>query len=250
MMERTAHLTVSPARGAAAGRRRGGAAGARGGAGRRRGHGRPRGARAGAERPRGRVELPGAGSAAARRRPGPTACPRRGITRPLAARLHVAAGDLMRVTSSRTRLSPVGPIPVSVVLCRLRGAGRQRPGEIGRGRGLGGDRAPAARASRRAPSPSRRGLPTRRRPTRPPRSSARRCRRGIGSQTWRDLNAPLAFALRLEKAVIFVTVGLVIVVAALNIVVVDRPDGRREEAGPRRARPRWAPPRRAAAGST
>ena len=37
-------------------------------------------------------------------------------------------------------------------------------------------------------------------------------------RTWRELNAPLAFALRLEKAVIFVTVALVILVAALNIV--------------------------------
>ena len=36
--------------------------------------------------------------------------------------------------------------------------------------------------------------------------------------TWRERNAPLAFALRLEKVVIFVTVALVIVVAALNIV--------------------------------
>src|SRR5262249_31436312 len=37
-------------------------------------------------------------------------------------------------------------------------------------------------------------------------------------QTWRELNASLGFALRLEKLVIFVTVGLVILVAALNIV--------------------------------
>ena len=37
-------------------------------------------------------------------------------------------------------------------------------------------------------------------------------------QTWRELNAPLSFALRLEKGVIFATVALVIVVAALNIV--------------------------------
>ena len=37
-------------------------------------------------------------------------------------------------------------------------------------------------------------------------------------QTWRELNAPLAFALRLEKSVIFLTVALVILVAALNIV--------------------------------
>jgi lipoprotein-releasing system permease protein len=37
-------------------------------------------------------------------------------------------------------------------------------------------------------------------------------------ETWRELNAPLSFALRLEKAVIFATVALVIVVAALTIV--------------------------------
>ena len=37
-------------------------------------------------------------------------------------------------------------------------------------------------------------------------------------ETWRQLNAPLSFALRLEKSVIFATVALVIVVAALNIV--------------------------------
>ena len=33
-------------------------------------------------------------------------------------------------------------------------------------------------------------------------------------ETWRDRNAPLAFALRLEKVVIFVTVALVVLVAA------------------------------------
>ena len=52
--------------------------------------------------------------------------------------------------------------------------------------------------------------------------SARAARAALGPayrvETWRELNAPLAFALRLEKAVIFVTVALVILVAALNIV--------------------------------
>jgi ABC-type antimicrobial peptide transport system permease subunit len=51
---------------------------------------------------------------------------------------------------------------------------------------------------------------------------ARAARTSLGAeyrvQTWRELNAPLAFALRLEKSVIFVTVALVILVAALNIV--------------------------------
>jgi lipoprotein-releasing system permease protein len=47
---------------------------------------------------------------------------------------------------------------------------------------------------------------------------ARRLPVGYRVRTWRELNAPLSFALRLEKAVIFATVALVIVVAALNIV--------------------------------
>ena len=41
---------------------------------------------------------------------------------------------------------------------------------------------------------------------------------GYRVETWRQMNAPLSFALRLEKAVIFATVALVILVAALNIV--------------------------------
>ncbi len=52
--------------------------------------------------------------------------------------------------------------------------------------------------------------------------AARSVERSLGPgyrvETWRELNGPLAFALRLEKAVIFLTVGLVILVAALNIV--------------------------------
>src|SRR5450759_4895147 len=50
------------------------------------------------------------------------------------------------------------------------------------------------------------------------RSAAARLPAGYRVRTWRELNAPLSFALRLEKAVIFATVALVIVVAALNIV--------------------------------
>src|SRR5262249_18054883 len=50
------------------------------------------------------------------------------------------------------------------------------------------------------------------------RTVARALGAGYRVETWRELNGPLAFALRLEKAVIFLTVALVILVAALNIV--------------------------------
>ena len=56
------------------------------------------------------------------------------------------------------------------------------------------------------------------RPTPPPDAVRAALGPGYRVETWRELNAPLAFALRLEKVVIFVTVALVIVVAALNIV--------------------------------
>jgi lipoprotein-releasing system permease protein len=53
-------------------------------------------------------------------------------------------------------------------------------------------------------------------------TTAREVVRALGPayrvQTWQDLNRPLSFALRLEKTVMFATVALVIVVAALNIV--------------------------------
>ncbi len=41
---------------------------------------------------------------------------------------------------------------------------------------------------------------------------------GVEVATWRDLNRPLFFALRLEKTVLFLAVGLVVVVAALGLV--------------------------------
>jgi lipoprotein-releasing system permease protein len=139
------------------------------------------------------------------------------ISGAVAARLHVQTGEDVRLASSRTRLSPIGPLPVTAIVpvdeVRL-GSALDKPGEIevsvdtarvlsdtatGAGayearldRPLEADR--AARAVQAALGP------------------------GYRVETWRELNAPLAFALRLEKAVIFFTVGLIILVAALNIV--------------------------------
>ena len=139
------------------------------------------------------------------------------IARALANRLHVAEDGLLRVTSSRTRLSPVGPIPVSAVV-RVAGIRRASPlesvaevevsEEIARlltGVATG---AHALEASLDDPERAEAAA----------RTLASRLPAGYRVATWRERNAPLAFALRLEKVVIFVTVALVIVVAALNIV--------------------------------
>ena len=135
----------------------------------------------------------------------------------LAARLRVDEDGVFRLTSARTRLSPIGPIPVAVVL---------RVSEIYRAGAL--DRAADVEVSEdtaRVLSGISRGAGAwEARLARPlaAEAAAGAARAAVGPdyrvETWRQLNAPLAFALRLEKAVIFVTVALVIVVAALNIV--------------------------------
>jgi len=139
------------------------------------------------------------------------------ITGPLAARLRVQEGEGIRLTSARTRLSPIGPIPVMAALTVAevrRSSALDKPGEVevseetarllsGVGDGAGAFEARLANPLEAA-------------------AAARALERTLGPDyavaTWREANAPLAFALRLEKTVIFLTVALVILVAALNIV--------------------------------
>lgn len=139
------------------------------------------------------------------------------LPRLLATRLHVFDGAFVRLTSSRTRLSPVGPIPVSAV---LRVEAVLSPSAFDRGaevevseetaRLLTGVTAGEQSLEAVLDDPERAEAAA--------RSLAPRLPAGDRVATWRERNAPLAFALRLEKAVIFVTVALVIVVAALNII--------------------------------
>jgi lipoprotein-releasing system permease protein len=139
------------------------------------------------------------------------------LPRSLATRLNVAEDGLVRLTSSRTRLSPVGPIPVSALL---------RVAELRRSSAF--DKAAEVEVSEDA-ARILTGLPggahaveamlaDPERAEAAARVLAGQLPAGDRVATWRERNAPLAFALRLEKVVIFVTVALVIVVAALNIV--------------------------------
>ncbi len=135
----------------------------------------------------------------------------------VAGRTGSERGSILRLLSSRTRLSPIGPVPIAVAV-RVRDIRRgslvEKPADVelpeATARLLSGITSGArawearltdASAADRAAAAVRAALPA-----------------GYRVQTWRDLNAPLAFALRLEKVVIFATVALVIVVAALNIV--------------------------------
>jgi len=139
------------------------------------------------------------------------------VSAAVATRTRTAPGDLLRVTSSRTRLSPLGPLPVAIVF---------RIADIRRAAAL--EKTPdleipedAARVLAGLPSGARAYEARLADPARA-EMAARAVSLLLGPsyrvQTWRELNAPLSFALRLEKGVIFATVALVIVVAALNIV--------------------------------
>jgi lipoprotein-releasing system permease protein len=139
------------------------------------------------------------------------------ITGLVAGRLRIGEGNTLQLISPRSRLSPIGPIPV-IALVRVaevrRSSALDRPNEVevsqDVARLLSGMSEGAAAFEARLADPIR-------------AEAARAALEGaIGPdyavETWRELNAPLAFALRLEKSVIFLTVALVILVAALNIV--------------------------------
>ena len=135
----------------------------------------------------------------------------------VAGRTGSRVGSLVRLTSSRTRLAPIGPIPIAMVF---------RVADVRRGSAL--DRAaeveiPEAAARVLASLPSGAPAYTARltnadRADEAARIVAARLGPQYRVQTWRELNASLGFALRLEKLVMFVTVALIILVAALNIV--------------------------------
>ncbi len=136
---------------------------------------------------------------------------------PVAGRTGAHAGSLVRLTSSRMRLSPIGPIPIAMVL---------RVEDVRRSSAL--DRSPdvelpeaAARILAGVPSGApayTARLESADKADEAARAAAATLGPGYRVQTWRELNAALGFALRLEKLVIFATVALVILVAALNIV--------------------------------
>ena len=139
------------------------------------------------------------------------------LTGAVMGRTGTGLGSLVRLTSSRTRLSPIGPVPIAM---DLRVVDMRRGGALDRSADV---EVPEAVARTLAALPE--GAPAytaRLEHFEAAEEAARLISARLGPayrvQTWKDLNASLGFALRLEKLVIFVTVALVILVAALNIV--------------------------------
>ena len=138
----------------------------------------------------------------------------------LAARVDVGVGDVVEVISPRQRLTPMGLLPVRLrfEVTQVRAA---EPGSESRVRfgcrwtrrrrllwGRAGRRDHrAARPSR--PLASRRPGPPGRSVTGPP---------SLRVEGLDELHRPLLVALALERVMIFVAVGLMLVVAALNLL--------------------------------
>jgi len=139
------------------------------------------------------------------------------VAAPVGFRIGVGSGESVRLTSSRVRLSPIGPIPVSLLL-RVADLGRrgslERTPEVevpeAIARTLSGQISGAHAYEARMKDPGSVDQAA--------REAARQLGGNYRVETWRERNASLSFALRLEKLVIFATVALVILVAALNIL--------------------------------
>jgi lipoprotein-releasing system permease protein len=141
-----------------------------------------------------------------------------GLDRILASRLQVGSGDEISVISPRQRLTPMGPLPVRLraEIARVEapepgseGGAVQVPLELAQ-RLLWGDAVVESIELRDVEDPWRLGA---------------RVRTALGAEAddvrvedLEDLHRPLLLALAMERVMIFVAVGLMLVVAALNLL--------------------------------
>jgi len=141
-----------------------------------------------------------------------------GIDRILASRLQVGGGEQISVISPRQRLTPMGPLPVRVraevarILAPEPGSeeGAVRlPLELAQ-RLLWGDSVVEAIELRDVEDPWRLGARV--------RAALGPELGGVRVEGLEDLHRPLLLALAMERVVIFVAVGLMLVVAALNLL--------------------------------
>ncbi|HXH94549.1 MAG TPA: FtsX-like permease family protein [Thermoanaerobaculia bacterium] len=137
------------------------------------------------------------------------------VTRDFAAAIALDTGEMITVVSPRTRLTPFGPMPVwrKYRIARLSSEpvndesadGILNLGETESLFGTGGrptsiemygpeERAEEIQSALAGQFP------------------------GVQVKTWKEINRPLFLALRLEKIVMFVTISMIIFVAALNLI--------------------------------
>lgn len=140
-----------------------------------------------------------------------------GVDPVLAARLGIGAGSKIDVISSRQRLTPMGPLPIRIRLMVSKIAAAEPGAEAGilrlplkeAQRILWGKAEVEALQIRDSKDPW--GLGSRLR-------GVLQARNDLDISDLRQLNTSLLLALSMEKILIFIAVGLILVVAALNLL--------------------------------
>jgi lipoprotein-releasing system permease protein len=141
--------------------------------------------------------------------------PRIFLTRDFAAALGLTLGDLVTVVAPRTTLTPFGPVPVwrkyrIVRLAAPSGEDRAADAWLDLGEAesfFNTDGNPTSIEMYGDPALAD-GV----------QSALRNAFSNVVVKTWKEINRPLFLALRLEKIVMFVTISLIIFVAALNLI--------------------------------
>ncbi len=138
------------------------------------------------------------------------------LTRTLAAALRVESNDELVVVGPRTRLTPFGPTPVwrsyrsAFLVSRPRS---DQESDVF----LGFDEASILFGTNGHPTAIEIWIDDVTR-VESVRDQLARSIQGVEVKTWKEINRPLFLALRLEKVVMFATISLIVLVAALNLI--------------------------------
>jgi lipoprotein-releasing system permease protein len=137
------------------------------------------------------------------------------VTRDFAAALSLDKGEMITVVAPRTRLTPFGPMPVwrkyRIASLSPTTSDEQPPdgylnlAETESLFGTGGKPTSIEMYGQEDRAEEIQGQLAKQFP-------------GVQVKTWKEINRPLFLALRLEKIVMFVTISLIIFVAALNLI--------------------------------
>ncbi len=137
------------------------------------------------------------------------------VTRDFAAAIALDTGETITVVSPRTRLTPFGPMPVwrKYRIARLSSEPvNDEPADgilnLGETESLFGTGGKPTSIEMYGPEERAEEI----------QSALAGQFPGVQVKTWKEINRPLFLALRLEKIVMFVTISMIIFVAALNLI--------------------------------
>jgi lipoprotein-releasing system permease protein len=138
-----------------------------------------------------------------------------GLTRDTAAALGLTTGDSVVVVAPRTRLTPFGPMPV---WRKYRIAQLAPPSTDERAAEASVNLGEATKLFGTDGKPTSIEMYGQADRAEEVQSALAKRFPNVQVKTWKEINRPLFLALRLEKVVMFVTISLIIFVAALNLI--------------------------------